>query len=237
MAKANTTWKVLPHGALERLAENVWRVEGSLEKMPLKRVMTIAKRADGGLVIHNGVAVDEATTKAIEALGTPTWLVVPNAYHRLDAPAFKAKWPGMKVVAPRGARKKVEEVVPVDCTYDEVPADDAVRFEHLAGVADAEGAMLVTSSDGVTLVLNDYLFNMPHLPGMQGFVLKHVTQSSGGPRLSRIIRLFLIKDKKAVRSEFERLATIPNLKRIVVSHHETIIERPAEVLREVAKTL
>ena len=210
MAKANTTWKVLPHGALERLAENVWRVEGSLEKMPLKRVMTIAKRADGGLVIHNGVAVDEATTKAIEALGTPTWLVVPNAYHRL---------------------------VPVDCTYDEVPADDAVRFEHLAGVADAEGAMLVTSSDGVTLVLNDYLFNMPHLPGMQGFVLKHVTQSSGGPRLSRIIRLFLIKDKKAVRSEFERLATIPNLKRIVVSHHETIIERPAEVLREVAKTL
>jgi hypothetical protein len=237
MAKANTTWNVLPHGPLEQLAENCWRVEGSLANMPLKRVMTIARRSDGALVIHNGIAVDEATTKAIEALGTPTMLVVPNAFHRLDAPAFKAKWPAMKVVAPRGGRKKVEEVVPVDYDYDDAPTDPAVRFEHLAGVAEAEGAMIVTSADGVTLVLNDYLFNMPHLPGLQGFVLKHVTQSSGGPKLSRVIRLFLIKDKKAVRAELERLGSIPGLKRVVVSHHETIVDRPGDVLREVAKTV
>ena len=237
MAKANTTWKVLPHGPLEALADNCWRVEGSLENMPLKRVMTIARRTDGGLVIHNGIAVDEATTKAIEALGTPTFLVVPNAYHRLDAPAFKARWPALRVIAPRGGRKKVEEVVPVDHDYDDAPTDPAVRFEHLAGVGEAEGAMIVTSSDGVTLVLNDYLFNMPHVPGVQGFVLKHVTQSTGGPRLSRIVRLFLIKDKKAVRAELERLAAIPDLRRVVVSHHVTIDDRPGDVLREVATTL
>jgi hypothetical protein len=237
MAKANTTWNVQPHGPLEALSENLWRVEGSLDNMPLKRVMTIARRADGGLVIHNGIAVDDATTKAIEALGAPAFLVVPNAYHRLDAPAFKAKWPAMKVVAPRGSKKKVEEVVPVDLAYDEVPADDAVRFEHVAGVAEGEGAMIVTSSDGVTVVLNDLVFNMPHLPGAQGFVLKHVTQSSGGPKLSRLVRWFVIKDKAAVRAELERLAALPGLVRVVVSHHETITDRPADALRAVAATL
>jgi hypothetical protein len=237
MAKANTTWNVQPHGPLEALSENLWRVEGSLDNMPLKRVMTIARRADGGLVIHNGIAVDDATTKAIEALGAPAFLVVPNAYHRLDAPAFKAKWPAMKVVAPRGSKKKVEEVVPVDLAYDEVPTDDAVRFEHVAGVAEGEGAMIVTSSDGVTVVLNDLVFNMPHLPGAQGFVLKHVTQSSGGPKLSRLVRWFVIKDKAAVRAELERLAALPGLVRVVVSHHETITDRPADALRAVAATL
>jgi hypothetical protein len=237
MAKANTTWNVQPHGPLEALSENLWRVEGSLDNMPLKRVMTIARRADGGLVIHNGIAVDDATTKAIEALGAPAFLVVPNAYHRLDAPAFKAKWSAMKVVAPRGSKKKVEEVVPVDLAYDEVPTDDAVRFEHVAGVAEGEGAMIVTSSDGVTVVLNDLVFNMPHLPGAQGFVLKHVTQSSGGPKLSRLVRWFVIKDKAAVRAELERLAALPGLVRVVVSHHETITDRPADALRAVAATL
>jgi hypothetical protein len=112
-----------------------------------------------------------------------------------------------------------------------------VRFEHVAGVAEGEGAMIVTSSDGVTVVLNDLVFNMPHLPGAQGFVLKHVTQSSGGPKLSRLVRWFVIKDKAAVRAELERLAALPGLVRVVVSHHETITDRPADALRAVAATL
>jgi hypothetical protein len=55
--------------------------------------------------------------------------------------------------------------------------------------------------------------------------------------VSRIARWFLAKDKPALRAHLERLAAIPDLRRICVSHHETIDREPAKVLRDVAATL
>ncbi len=235
----DTEWRVLPHDPIEKLEDNLWRVQGSLAGMPLKRVMTIGKRGDGKLVIHNAMALEEPAMKAIEAFGEPGFLVVPNGYHRLDAPRFKARYPALRVVCPKGARARVEKVVPVDCDYAGYPADPAVGLEPLAGVADAEGIMTVRSSDRVTLVFNDMLFNMPHLTGVHGLVMKHVTGSSGGPKISRVARLFILKDKAAFRAELERLAETPGLARIIVSHHETIEREgdPAGTLRRVAATL
>lgn len=237
MANDATTWKVLPHRPIEKLTENLWRVEGDLEGMPLKRVMTIAKRADGGLVVHNAIALGEAEMREIDAWGKVSFVLVPNGYHRIDAPRFAARYPDAKVLAPSGSRKKVAEVVRVDGTYEDFPGDDAVSLETLHGVAEAEGAMFVRSESGVTLVLNDAVFNMPHVSGFSGFVFKHVTKSSGGPRVSRIARLFLIKDKAALRAHLERLASTKDLQRVIVSHHETITEDPPGKLRAVAATL
>jgi hypothetical protein len=237
MAKANAEWTVLKHGPIERLSERLWRIEGTLPSMPLARVMTIARRADGGLVVHNAIAVDDATRAELEAWGPIAAIVVPNGYHRLDAPAFHARYPAARVVCPRGARAKVEQVVPVTGGYEDEPADPAVTLETLDGTGDAEGAMIVRDAAGASLVLNDIVFNMPHLPGIHGFVLRRITGSSGGPRVSRIARWFLAKDKPALRTHLERLAATPELRRICVSHHETIDRDPAKVLRDVAATL
>src|SRR5688572_16254862 len=128
MAKANTEWVVQPHSPVAELDDGLWRVEGTLAGMPLKRVMTIAKRSDGQLVVHNGIAIEENAMKQIEAHGPVGFIVVPNGYHRLDAPAFKKRYPNAKVVCPSGARKKVEEVVPVDHTYDDYPTDPRVSI-------------------------------------------------------------------------------------------------------------
>ena len=91
-------------------------------------------------------------------------------------------------------------------------------------------------SGGTTLVFTDAVFNMPHVPGFQGFVLRNITQSSGGPRVSRIARMFLIKDKRAFASHLERLAT-PDLTRIIVAHHEIISNEPARTLQKLAASL
>ena len=230
-------WKVLPHGKLEKLGPNFWRVEGDLPNGPLKRVMTIVKRANGGLVIHNAICMDDAEMKEIEALGAPEILVVPNGYHRLDAPRFKERYPNLKVYCPRGGRARVAEAVAVDGTYDTFPNDDVVSMETLEGTKEGEGAMTVQGEGGATLVLNDVVFNMPHAPGFTGFVLKAITASSGGPKVSRISRLALVKDKAALRAHLERLADTPKLARIIVSHHEMITNDPRGTLRAVAATL
>jgi hypothetical protein len=216
------------------LDDNLWRVEGSLESMPLKRVMAIARRADGQLVVHGAVALEEPAMKEIEALGPVGYLVVPNGFHRLDAPAYKLRYPAAKVVCPKGSRKKVEEVVPVDFVYDDFPADAAVSFVTLEGIRSAEGVMVVRSPGGTSLVFTDALFNMPHLDGLEGFLLKHVTQSTGPLHVSRVFRLLVLKDKAAFRADLERLSKIGDLRRIVVAHHETVEDEPARFLAEAA---
>lgn len=237
MAKANQGWKVLPHRPIEKLDDRVWRVEGDLEGMPLKRVMTIARNAAGGLVVHNAIALDGPSMEAIDAWGPVVTIVVPNGYHRLDAPAFHARYPEARILCPAGARTKVEQVVPVSGSYEDLGADAAVSLETLDGTAAAEGAMIVRGSSGTTLVLNDVVFNMPHVPGFTGWVLKTLTRSTGGVRISRVARWFVVKDRRALAAHLERLAALPDLARVIVSHHETIDRDPAGALRAVAATL
>lgn len=235
--KVHTRWTVLPHKPIERLSERLWRVEGALADMPLQRVMTIARRNDGGIVVHNAIAVDDAALAELEALGPVAAIVVPSGYHRLDAGVFHDRYPGARVICPSGARARVEQVVPVTGGYEDEPADPAVSLETLDGTAGNEGAMIVRDAHGASLVLNDIVFNMPHRRGGTGFVLRWITASTGGPRMSRIARWFLVKDRPALRSHLERLASTPDLRRIVVSHHEVIDRDPAGVLRGVAATL
>lgn len=237
MAKANRTWKVLPHEPIEELDDNLWRVVGSLGNMPLKRVMTLARRSDGGVLVHNAVPLDEASMKRLDAWGKVTALVVPNGYHRLDAPAYAARYPEARVYCPAGARRKVEEVVRVDGSYDDFPSDDAVSFATLEGTAGREGVMIVKSAGGTTLVFNNVIFNMKHGSGLSGFVFRHVTQSTGGPRVSRVVRWFVARDREALRAHLVRLADTPALARVIVSHGAMVSEDPAAMIRTAAATL
>jgi len=232
-----TAWRVLEHGPLERLEDNLWRVEGALPNMALRRVMTVVRMADGRLVIHSAIALPDELMAQIEAWGRPSYLLVPNAYHRLDAPAYKARYPEIVVVCPRTARKAVEKVVPVDMTYEQFVGDDTVTLSTFAGTGGREGALVVRHGERASLVLNDLVFNMPHVPGFVGFMLKHVTKSSGGPQISRIARMTIVKDRATLARELEALADTQGLCRIVVSHHETIGDAPADVLRREARTL
>jgi hypothetical protein len=233
----NADWTVLPHRPIEKLAENLWRVEGDLGGMPLKRVMTIAKRPDGDLVVHNAIALDEAAMKEIDAWGPVSTIIVPNGFHRIDAPRFKTRYPSAKVYCPSNARSKVEKVLPVDGTYDEFPNDASIRIDHLEGLGATEGVMTVRSNDGATLVFNDAIFNMPHIGGFQGWVFKNVTKSSGGPRVTRIAKMFLVKDKPAFSAHLSRLAETDGLRRIIMSHHEAITSEPAAALRTAISTI
>jgi hypothetical protein len=226
MAKAWTEWKVLAHEPLQKLADNLLWVRGALPGMSLKRVMVVVRLSDGKLLIHNGIALDEPSMAEIERFGTPTYLVVPNGGHRLDAPAYKKRYPALQVFAPRGSRAKVEEVLPVDGTFDDFPPSDVVHFERLSGVNETEGALIVHSADGVSIVFNDCLFNMDRKRDPLGFLFTTMFGSAPGPRVSRLAKLAIIKDKKALRADFERLADLPDLTRVIVAH-EKVAAGPA----------
>jgi hypothetical protein len=227
MAKANQEWKVLSHEPLQKLADNLWWVRGALPGMSLKRVMTVGRLPDGDLVIHNGIALEEATMREIEAWGRPRYLIVPNGAHRLDAPAYKQRYPALSVLTPRGSRARVQQVVAVDGSYEDFPASETIWFQTLAGVAEAEGAMFVRSADGVTVVLNDAVFNMDVKRDPLGFLFTTLLGSAPGPRVSRLAKWVFVKDRKALRADLERLALTPELERLIVAHEKVASGRAA----------
>jgi len=220
MPKAWTEWKVLPHEKIVAFSDNLLWVRGTLPGMSLKRVMVVVRLGDGQLLIHNGIALDEPSMTEIERFGTPAYLAVPNGGHRLDAPAYKTRYPALRVFAPRGSRARVEEVMPVDGCYEDFPASDVANFERLNGVNDSEGALIVRSADGVSVVLNDCLFNMDTKRDPLGWFFTTVLGSAPGPRVSRLAKLVFIKDKRALRADFERLAELPGLTRLIVAHEK-----------------
>lgn len=233
MAKTFTHWTVLEHRPIERLAENLWRVEGKMPDGRTQRQMVVARRSDGALVIYNAIALDDTEMKELEAFGRPGMLVVPNGFHRQDALIYKERYPDLRVYAPAGARKKVSQVVFVEGDFDQAPFDDAVRLLHLDGVSKSEGVMQVSSSDGTTLVFNDVVLNMSAQKG----IMKLVLGPTGRPSVPRVVRLVMMRDKRALSTHLARLAETPRLVRVLVGHGSPIVDRPAEALRAVAREL
>jgi len=229
-------WSVLEHGPLVPLADNLWWVEGAVPRMTLRRSCTVVRRDTGGLVVHSAICLDEDTQARLEELGPVEYIVVPGRLHRLDAPRYAARYPDARVVTPEGAREAVESVVRVDLTADAFPSGEDVAMLPIDGVDDGEVVLRVRSGDGVTLVFNDTVFNVPHAGGLGGLVLR-LMGSSGGPRVTPLARRLLVKDGEAVRANLEQLADTPDLVRVVPGHGAVIDEDPAGVLRAVASTI
>jgi hypothetical protein len=199
-------------------------------------VMTLARLASGELLVHNPIALGARAMAELDALGRVAFIVVPNGWHRLDLLAFRTRYPTARVLAPPGSRKKVAAVEPSVADLTALPADPNVSLGVVDGTNGLEAVMTVKAHGGVSLVFADAVFNMPHLPGFHGFVLRHITGSSGGPRVSRVARLLLIKDKAAFAAHLERLAT-PDLRRVIVAHHQTISDDPAATVRRIAASV
>lgn len=239
MAKLHDDWTVFPHGPVERIDDGILSVEGEIH-MPLGRFprrMTVVALSGGRTVVFSPVCLGERAMRDIESLGTPTFMVVPNGFHRLDARPWKRRYPAIKAVCPPGARKRVEEAVPVDATTD-VLADPDVDFVIAEGTREGEGAMVVRREAGTTLVINDLISNVRHPKGIGanimarlfGFGVKH-------PRMAREVKWLLVRDKPALAAQLRGWADDESLRRIIVSHGDIIDRAPGEVLRAVAASL
>jgi hypothetical protein len=238
MPKAHEHWKVLPHGKLTEIDPNILTVIGKIH-MPLTdlpRRMTVARLAGGRLVIFSAIALDEEGMRTIEHYGRPAFLVVPSDKHRLDARIWKDRYPALQVVAPEGSRKGVEDVVPVGTTSPQFE-DSSVQFVTVPGTGQQEAALVVHTSNGATLVLNDLVGNIRNSTGFGGWFLRAMKFAGDAQQIPRPVRWTLIKDAPALRAQFLRWAEIPTLKRILVSHGEAIEYHPAATLRELARSL
>jgi len=231
-------WTVQPHGKLVQRANDIWTVDGVV-KMPLTafpRRMTVVRLSDQRLVIYSAVSLEHDEMSALEAIGWPTYLVVPNAHHRLDARAWKQRYARIVVCAPAGARDQIEDTVHVDTVAPDFN-DARVTYATLAGTHDREAALLIEGEDGTTLVLNDIVANMPAQDGVAGLMLRAAGFGGHDAQIPRIVRMTLVDDGHALRSQLESWSALDRLRRVIVSHGDVIEEDPRQTLRTLAVSL
>ena len=238
MTETLQPWKVLPHGKLCEIDENLLTVTGTIAMplMELPRRMTVVRLNDSRLVIYSAISLDEAEMRALEDYGQPAWLIVPNDHHRLDAAAWKQRYPQIRVVAPEGSRKKVAEAVPVDSSAPRF-GDPNVRFVIVPGTRAHEAALVVETRTGTTLVLNDIVANIRNARGFGGWLLELMGFAGDEPHVPRPVSLMMIDDKAALRTQLLAWAAIDSLNRILVSHGDPIEANPQQALRELAQSL
>jgi hypothetical protein len=234
MPKPFDTWTVLPHTPIEIVDENILCVEGPLGKFP--RRMTIVQISGRRLIIHSGFALDESEMARVEDFGKPCFFIVPSAIHRMYVKPWKQRYPDLKIVCPPAARSKVEELVKVDTVAPDF-GDPAVEFTTVDGTEDQESALIVKGAHGLTLVLNDIVFNVRKQPGVVGFIFGLLGVTGPEPKIAKVVMRKIVEDRRALRDQFEQWAKLDGIKRIILAHGAPIDADPSGTLRRIAASL
>jgi hypothetical protein len=231
-------WKVLPHGPLTAIDDNVWTVTGTIH-MPVgdfERRMTVVRLRNGGLVVYSAIALDEDEMARLDAFGRLAWLVVPGDDHRLDAKIWLQRYPSTHVAAPAGARNKALEVVPVESTSPDF-GDTNVQWVTVPGTREHEAALVVRGAKGTTLVINDLIANLRREHGFTGWMLRLMGFAGDEPHIPGVRRLAMVKDANALADQLLAWSEIGDLRCILVSHGEPIVDDPRGELRRLAESL
>lgn len=85
--------------------DRIWSLERPVwfSGARLRARTTVLRLDDGSLLLHTPAPPNAALAEQLQALGPVRWLVVPNCWHHLGAPAAAARFPAAKVVAPASA--------------------------------------------------------------------------------------------------------------------------------------
>ncbi len=230
MVSPNWHKHVHPHGPLQQIAGNTWQVTGSLSKGHVPRNMVVHRMPNGGLWLHSVIALDEKRMAELVALGRPEILVVPSGLHRLDAAVYKERFPPLQVLCPAASRGEVAKKVAVDGICEEVLPARGILVIRADGLKDTELAYVLSAPEGKVLVVTDMLFNLPRLPGIDGWLL-HWIGSTGFFGITVIGRLFLLKNKRRFAEWLTQMSGMPGLYAISVAHGDAVVGNAGEALR------
>ncbi|MCW6038549.1 hypothetical protein K4A83_20050 [Spirulina subsalsa FACHB-351] len=231
---------VFPHGEIQELAPGLWHVTGVLGFTP--REMVIYRLPAGGLLIHSAIALNEAGMTALESLGTPTLMIVPNRIHRLDAALFKQRYPQLQVITPQVAKPYVEEIVTVDGIAEEILPPLGIICHQPEGIRPQELVYELPLSTGKALIFTDILFNLTE-SYLQQFVphrqfILHWLGAAGYFGITALGKRFFLTDLLAYQQWLITLADrILSLQIISVAHGEPITENCSQRLQEAAARL
>lgn len=170
---------------------------------------------DGGLLLHSPTNLDAA---AVEAVGTPRWLLAPNLFHHLYVGPWVDR--GVEAWCAPGLRAKRPDVrFESEVTEESSPCGEEALFIPLSCFS-FTNEVVVLHRPSRTLVVTDLVFNLPE---STPWLTKSAMCCIGGYpgcRTTAVERIGM--NRAAARADLHRLLEL-DFDRLIPSHG-TIIE-------------
>lgn len=195
----------------------------------LRARTTIVRLPGDALWVHSPCPPTDEFCAALDALGEVRWIVVPNRFHHLQAPATAARYPKAQVVGPTSAVERNPKVTLAlgfgepaytEWTKELVPV-------HLGGVPFLDETVFLHAPTG-TLIAADLLISAcarDHWSWRWASRIVGRWQKVGVPPDVQKE----LKPSEALQASVAAIAALP-IQRILVAHADPITERPVEQL-------
>jgi hypothetical protein len=222
-------------GTLKPIAEGVWGHDGAVTVSPGMRMPargTIVRLADGGLLLHSPLRIDDDVASEIDALGVVRLIVAPSCLHWTFVKSALERYPGARVLGAPGLDSKLTAKAKV--AFEALPTrgglDPAGSLEvELVGGAPSLNEHAFFHAPSRTLLVSDLIFNVNEGESFgMGLVLR-VVGAHHRVAQSRMWRL-LAKDRAAAAESASRILGW-QFDRVVVAHGDVIADDAHERAR------
>lgn len=212
-------------------AVHVQEVSFRLGGMDLGGRMTVVRLPDGGLWIHSPVRLDAQTRAAVDALGPVRFLVAPNVMHHLFVGDWAAAYPGARVVAPAGLRRKRPELrLDAELTDTPAPGYEEVFSQQLMRGMPKLDEYVFLHRPSRTLLVTDLAFHIRQSPSWLTRTYIKLFGAYGKLAPTLLIKT-MVKDRAALRASLDTVLGW-DFERVVVCHGEVLERGGREALRD-----
>ena len=197
----------------------------------LRSRTTVVRLEGDALWVHSPCEPTDEVCAALDALGEVRWIVVPNRFHHLQAPATAARFRHAIVVGPKSVEARNRQVKPT------MSADDPAYLRSLpelpaiplAGVPFLDETVFFHPPSG-SLIGADLLMSACARDHWSWRMAARIWGRYERPKTPPDVRMFTRASAAAAES-IGRLRTLP-IKRILVAHSDPITDRPVEQLAD-----
>jgi uncharacterized protein DUF4336 len=183
--------------------------------------MTVVRLADGGLFLHSPVRLDDATRRALDAIGPVRCVVAPSAVHHLHVGDYLAAYPEARTFgAPGVAAKRADLRFDAELSDEAPPEWRGVLEQHLFRGASLMNEVVFFHAKSRTLILTDLAFNMRSWPRGRARIFAFLVGAVGRFGPHRVVRLG-IRDRRAAAESVRRIL-LWDFDRVTVTHGEVV---------------
>lgn len=220
--------------ALRELGPGLWTADRPLRILGALEIGTrtsVVRLPDGGTWIHSPAALDDATRRAVLAIGPVRAIVAPNRVHHLFAGVWKEAFPDAALLGAPGLAEKRR-----DLAFDGVLGDAPdPRWAEVLDQALVHGAPPMSEvaflhRPSRTLLLTDLCMNVRSPSPVGRALWFRLTGGYGRFGPNRVVKL-CIRDRSAVRRSVDRVLGW-DFDRISVTHGDVLESGGQTALRE-----
>lgn len=197
----------------------------------LRARTTVVRLAGDALWVHSPSAPTAEVCSALDALGEVRWLVVPNRFHHLQAPATAARYPKAVVVGPKSVEARNPQVALAMGAEDPayVGATPEMTSIPLKGVPFLDETAFFHAPSG-SLIAADMLMSACARDHWTWRMAARITGRYQKTRTPPDVRVHT-RASVAVAESIAAMRALP-LRRILVAHADPITDRPIEQLTD-----